>query len=232
MSYFNKRNKKGQFYNPRSEVRLVKPYIAVDIERVEDLNNQSYQPNGGTPLYDAIESAVASIDDVIMRENLKVSRVLTVVHTDGQENASKVHDAASIRRLKEKKEDTGFWTFVYIGSSATTWADSNRIGFARQNTIAYTPQDTKGVFMSAACATSNLRSSNLASTQTFFGGGSMYDNGKEIKADKRHTHLSSDGYTRYEAVKWENGKWSCNCPGWAIHKTCKHIGGGVSAVSK
>jgi hypothetical protein len=40
--------------------------------------------------------------------------------------------------------------------------------------------------------------------------------------------LSSNGHTRYTTILWDDGVYSCDCPGWCIAKrgkerTCKHI---------
>jgi hypothetical protein len=217
-----------------SSVRLEKPYLVARIQDVLPLDEYSYKPNGGTPLYDAIGKTIQDVDNLIRERNLKINRVLTVIHTDGQENTSKEFNAKSISKLREEKEATGHWTFVYIGAGPTTWADASSLGFGVSNTMLYDPLKTKDMFKCAAVATSAYRSSASMATNVFFKDGSKFvgKNKKEVEAKKRHSHLSSDGYTKYTTTEWEDGTWSCNCPGWANRKTCKHIGGGVSAIKK
>lgn len=213
------------------EIRLQKPYIVAPISTVVPLTRHTYLTGGGTPLYDAIAETVHEVDNVIRTRNLKIDRILTVVHTDGQENTSKRNNDKTIRELRAAKEATGHWTFVYIGASPTTWADSHRLGFGAMNTLAYEPSQTKHMFAAAAASTMNYRAAPSTKSDTFFSGGSKWINGQEIRAKKRHEHLSSNGYTKYEAVWWEDDTWSCNCPSWAHRKTCKHIGGGESAIT-
>lgn len=213
-------------------IRLEKPYLVTKIDAVQPLNNSSYSPNGMTPLYDAIGKTIKDVDNLIKDKNLKIHRILTVIHTDGQENSSKEFNAKLISKLREEKEATGHWTFVYIGAGPTTWADASSLGFGVNNTMLYDPAKTKDMFRSAAVATSAYRSSMDISTNVFFKNGSKFVNKKEVDAKKRYTHLSSDGYTKYTTTEWKDGTWSCNCPGWANRKTCKHIGGGVSAIIK
>ncbi|MEW6545045.1 MAG: SWIM zinc finger family protein [Nitrospirota bacterium] len=52
--------------------------------------------------------------------------------------------------------------------------------------------------------------------------GRKYDNGREILPLRRVTVESSDGYTVYTVTIWEDGGISCNCPGWAFRKRCRH----------
>lgn len=213
-------------------IRLEKPYLVTPIKDVKPLNYASYQPNGMTPLYDAIGKTIENVDNLIRERNLKIHRVLTVIHTDGQENSSKEFNAKTISKLREEKEATGHWTFVYIGAGPTTWTDASLLGFSQNNTMLYDPTKTRNMFQQAAFATSAYRNSSDMSTKVFFKDGSKFVDKKEVEAKKRHTHLSSDGYTKYTTTEWKDGTWSCNCPGWAHRKTCKHIGGGISAIQK
>ena len=214
-------------------IKIVRPYTyPVNIGRVNNLDKFVYSPSGMTPLYDAVGKTIEELDEIITEKRLKISRVLTVIHTDGEENSSSEFNVHGIKSVIRQKENTGFWTFVYIGAAASTWQDSNKIGLSHNNTIAYDPINTKGMFASAARSTLNFMCSDKSSTDAFFSGGSLYKDGKEVKALKRHKHISSDGYTRYEAVKWANGEWSCNCPGWAFNKKCKHIADSPSAIQK
>lgn len=216
-------------FDSNGSIRLDKPYLVTPIQDVNPLNNSTYVTGGQTPLYDAIGKTIAEVDNTIKVRGLKIHRILTVIHTDGQENDSREFDSSAINRLREEKEKTGHWTFVYIGASPTTWADASKLGFNKLNTMAYDPLQTKGMFTVAANATMNYRASNDTSSRAFFSGGSKFIGTQEVKFKKRNEHLSSDGYTRYTATEWRDGTWSCNCPGWAFKKSCKHIGGGVSA---
>lgn len=212
-------------------IRIVRPAVFTNVLNCAPLNGSTYIPCGGTPLYDALAQSIEDIDSRITDSGIRISRVLTVVHTDGQENESRSFDKASIRRLIQEKENTGFWTFLYMGAAETTWNDASSIGFHKNNTIAYQPIETKGIFRSLGNSTLNYAASSNLQSSTVFGGGLKYVGNKAIDADKRFQHLSSDGYTKYEAVKWQDNTWSCNCPGWATRKTCKHIGGGISAIA-
>lgn len=81
------------------------------IKQVKKLDDGSFQPRGGTPLYDAIgkniNAAAAEAGDKY--------KVLFVTLTDGQENSSSEFNIASIRALISDKEKQDGWTFAYIG---------------------------------------------------------------------------------------------------------------------
>lgn len=70
------------------------------------LDNDEYQPSGGTPLYDAIGNTINKI---------KHKKTLFVVLTDGQENASREYSHETIQKLIKEKEQKQ-WNFVYLGA--------------------------------------------------------------------------------------------------------------------
>jgi Mg-chelatase subunit ChlD len=78
---------------------------------VKKLDDKSFQPRGGTPLYDAIGK---SINDAAKQAGSKY-KVLFVTLTDGQENSSSEFNLDTARALIKEKEDKDHWTFAYIG---------------------------------------------------------------------------------------------------------------------
>lgn len=80
----------------------------VELSEVKKLDETTYKPRGGTPLYDAMGKTINSI------EAKKGSKVLFVTLTDGHENASSEWSESTVRKLIKEKEAAG-WTFAYIG---------------------------------------------------------------------------------------------------------------------
>jgi hypothetical protein len=93
------------------------------IMEVAELTNTTYNPGGGTALYDAIWEGVQ------LGEKMEptVDRVLCLIMTDGEENSSRKITATGIRDLIKKKEDEGKWTFLYIGENPERWAKDTGI---------------------------------------------------------------------------------------------------------
>lgn len=52
--------------------------------------------------------------------------------------------------------------------------------------------------------------------------GEKITDGKVIMPRHILESLSSNGRTVYTATLWADGDTSCNCPGWASRKSCKH----------
>lgn len=84
-----------------------------DVDQLQTINTKNYQPNGGTPLFDAMGHSLNRLRTAIVTD--KDTHVFVTVLTDGAENASKEYSGSSIRRLIEDLKELN-WTFTYIGA--------------------------------------------------------------------------------------------------------------------
>lgn len=96
--------------DPRGNVRTLidnKP-----IEQVEEF--MDYNPNGCTPLYDAMGMSLSRLYNLIKHDK-DATGVVTVL-TDGLENASREWRPGPLGELIERLKSEG-WTFSYMGSA-------------------------------------------------------------------------------------------------------------------
>jgi len=100
------------------------------ISKIARLTEEDYVPGGFTALYDAIGCAIREADLEVSRmdEEGRPDRVMMVIITDGQENASKEFSSASIRALIATHESMLNWNFVFLGSGLTDLTDAESIG--------------------------------------------------------------------------------------------------------
>lgn len=87
-------------------------YDCCPVHRIQELENDDYQPNAGTPLYDAMGMSLAQLNSVVKDED----NVLVTIITDGYENASREYSGKAIAQLVEGLKTKG-WIFVYIGAN-------------------------------------------------------------------------------------------------------------------
>lgn len=81
---------------------------------LNELNEDTFHPNAGTPLYDAIGQSIVNLRNSIRtQENLQV---LVTILTDGEENSSREYTWKQIRQMIEDQKRKG-WTFTYIGAN-------------------------------------------------------------------------------------------------------------------
>lgn len=102
------------------------------------LTNKHYQPCGATNLLDALGAAIESIDKEQKSVELEErSDVLTLVITDGFENASHKYKKELIEPLIKDRTKNG-WLFSYIGADIDSFSESNGLGFNYQHSASIT----------------------------------------------------------------------------------------------
>ncbi len=99
------------------------------ISAVEKLTSDSYSPFGNTALYDAVCKTIHETKGIVKEDQ----KVLTVIMTDGAENASREYKREQLKAMIEECEKTGKWTFVFLGANQDAWANASNFGFAQQN---------------------------------------------------------------------------------------------------
>jgi uncharacterized protein YegL len=103
-------------------------YDNVDIKNVPLLDTNTFVPRATTALYDAIGMAITDLGKELysLEESERPEKVMVVVITDGQENASMNWNIDKIKSSIEHQTDVYNWTFLFIGGGidAKATADS------------------------------------------------------------------------------------------------------------
>lgn len=102
-------------------------FFNIPVNEIEgSLDANQYIPNGSTALYDAIGYTINKLQRFDEPGDVGF---LVIVLSDGANNASKKYDQNQIASLKKELEDTGRWTFQYIGCDATAMVEAAKTGF-------------------------------------------------------------------------------------------------------
>ena len=86
-------------------------YDNIKAESVHRLGCKDYNPCGGTPLYDAIGTAISKLN----AQTTERDNVLVTIITDGEENCSQEYNLKMVKTLIDKMKKQG-WTFTLIGT--------------------------------------------------------------------------------------------------------------------
>jgi len=86
------------------------------------LTDKTYEPRSWTPLYDAIGKTIRET-----KAKQGEEKVLFVILTDGQENASTEFNQQSVKKLMKEREDDDKWTFAFIGMGPDGWTAAQTI---------------------------------------------------------------------------------------------------------
>jgi hypothetical protein len=106
-------------------------YERTPMKDVPLLTEETFQPRGGTALFDAMGK--------ILKMNLS-DNTMVIILTDGEENSSEKYTAAHIKDLVELKP----WQFVYLGANQDAVLNAERLGI--RNSSGYDPSRTPEVF--------------------------------------------------------------------------------------
>lgn len=127
-------------------------YRAVPVSAVSDLDVETYRPQAGTPLYDAIGRTLS-----LARQEAPVeARRLCVILTDGMENASQEYSRKQVFDLIKEYQTQG-WAFLYLGADHDVWAAGGDLGIAGDSLISFCRETVDHTFDQLSQATANYR---------------------------------------------------------------------------
>jgi Mg-chelatase subunit ChlD len=136
------------FNSGKTEVR----HRAVPVSSVNNLDVESYRPQDGTPLYDAIGRTLA----LAKQEAPAGARKLCVILTDGEENASQEYSRKQVFDLIKRYEKQG-WAFLYLGADHDVWAAGGDLGIAGDSRISFSRRTVDRTFDQLSEATARYR---------------------------------------------------------------------------
>lgn len=128
---------------------------------VTPLTDQTFVPRGSTALLDALGK---TIDEVGVRlanlpESQRPDKVLFVILTDGQENASQHYSAEQIHQMISHQRSIYSWEFLFLAANQDAFTASERMGISQGNTMNFAA-DADGVdrvFQNISTASLNFR---------------------------------------------------------------------------
>jgi Mg-chelatase subunit ChlD len=115
------------------------------VHEVSDLTREAYVPRASTPLLDAIGRGINDLEKSMadMKEDDRPSKVVFVVITDGQENASREFRRDQILKMINEKEKQHGWQFVFLSADLNAIDDAMDQGFQTKFSLAF-DKDSKG----------------------------------------------------------------------------------------
>lgn len=143
---------------------------AKNIHEAKPLDNTTFVPRGSTALLDAIGIGVDATGKRLgdLPEPQRPGKVVFVIITDGQENASVRFNHKQIDEKIRLQRDTYKWEFVFLGANQDAIATASRIGVSINNAMTYaaTGAGTSNAFKATSANLCSLRSA-AASTMAY-----------------------------------------------------------------
>lgn len=85
------------------------------IAEIPDLTRKTYVPRATTPLLDAMGRGINDLEKSLADLSEKPSRIIMVIITDGQENASREFTRDQVQKMITEKQAVG-WQFVFLSA--------------------------------------------------------------------------------------------------------------------
>lgn len=115
----------------------------VDIRAVKPITEKEYHVGGLTALVDAVGKTVDKIINAQKNtaEDYRAEKVMFVIITDGEENASREYSAAKVKaRIERQKSEYG-WEFIFLGANIDAVENARHFGIAPDRAQSYYSDD-------------------------------------------------------------------------------------------
>ncbi len=111
----------------------------VPVDKVKELDSDTYYVRGSTALLDAVGGAIHHIGNVhkYAREEDRPAKTLFIITTDGMENASVIFDYRRVRRMIERQKSRYGWEFIFLGANMDAVSVAGRIGIAPERSARF-----------------------------------------------------------------------------------------------
>jgi uncharacterized protein YegL len=129
-------------------------YLRTPIKEVQPLTEETYIPRGNTALLDAIGKTIVTLGEQYkkMPESRRPERVIMVIQTDGEENASREYNKTTIKEMITLQQSTYKWDFIFLGANQDAFANARAMGIPAANAMsaAYDAMGTQSAYRSAS----------------------------------------------------------------------------------
>lgn len=134
------------------------PIKAQDIQSAPELTTATFVPRGNTALLDAIGRAIVDTGARMSAAGDQCAeKVVVVIITDGQENASHEYNHAKVHEMIEHQRSKYQWEFVFLGANQDAIKAATNLGVAGGNAMTYA-HNAKGTTAAFDSTSANLRS--------------------------------------------------------------------------
>jgi hypothetical protein len=120
-------------------IRVDTKYSFMPIGAVQPLSTANYIPQGMTPLLDTIGDTLDKTGIALraMPESERPSKVLFVIITDGEENASHVYNFQKINEMIQHQNIVYKWEFVFLGANQDAIREASKMGIHASTSMSY-----------------------------------------------------------------------------------------------
>jgi len=143
-----------------------KVHFEKPIKDISELDRNTYQPRGGTPLIEAATKTIRALNIAIKSKTNK-PKIVVCIQTDGEENQSNYeYTWTSLKNLIEAKTKDG-WQFNFMGAGIDAYDQGRKMGISVGSTMSYDHTNlgtTRAAFTASATNTAMFASGQARNT--------------------------------------------------------------------
>jgi len=113
----------------------------IDMRAVSPMTEKEYYVGGSTALLDAIGRTINKL--VVVQRNaaeaFRAEKVLFVIITDGEENASREFSYQKVKAMIEHEQSGHGWEFIFLGANIEAVDTAGRFGIRADRAVDYVP---------------------------------------------------------------------------------------------
>jgi uncharacterized protein YegL len=104
----------------------------IDLNAVGAITEKEYCVGGSTALIDAIGRTIHKIGNAQKNtaEAYRAEKVMFVIITDGEENASREYSTERVKRMIERQKNRYGWEFIFLGANIDSVETAGRFGIS------------------------------------------------------------------------------------------------------
>ena len=136
------------------------------VRDVPNLNGDTYQPRGSTPLLDALGETINSTGRTLaaIPDPNRPDKVVFVVITDGEENASHKFTKSQVKEMIGHQTEKYNWQFIYLGANQDAFAEAGAVGIAMATAANFDADRMEMAFAGTAVNVARYRRTGLAAS--------------------------------------------------------------------
>ena len=114
-------------------------YDRVSLNKMKSITEKEYYVRGSTALLDAVGKTISQVkaNQNSLKKNERAKKVMFVIITDGEENASKEYTAEKVKKMIEEQKKTEKWEFLFLGANIDAVSTAKRFGIDSSRAVRY-----------------------------------------------------------------------------------------------
>lgn len=126
---------------------------------IEQVATYNLMPRGNTALLDAVGRFTSEIGDTLANraESKRPGKVIVVIVTDGQENASHEYSRHDVKRIIEHQQSRYQWEFLFLGANIDAVSEAATLGILRDHALTFNTANAGVTYATASGLVSGYR---------------------------------------------------------------------------